>query len=278
MIGPLDGSPQVVAFLQDARDRPEDDTPRLVLADYLEENGDHDRAEFVRLQCRLAEGQAPLEESRRDESEMRCEELLARRGGGWLGPLWRWPLAPMSWHRGLLSVRPPRGCDFEGLEDILPWIDTALFVLHGRGGFRRVADFLARSAVNHLFLDLRTQMGEETLLEMLARLPESECLRSLSVHWPLTLLRRPECEGERPLSVAAVGEGFLAKLLCALPVGRHLTHLGTSRPFGDGQAQVIRSFGVVPVHAQDRLWMHRQPPAVFRARGAAPPSSCPPAS
>jgi uncharacterized protein (TIGR02996 family) len=42
------------AFLRDIRERPEDDTPRLVFADWLEDNGDPRRAEFIRLQCRLA--------------------------------------------------------------------------------------------------------------------------------------------------------------------------------------------------------------------------------
>ena len=32
---------------------PDDDTPRLVYADWLQENGEPDRAEFIRLQCRL---------------------------------------------------------------------------------------------------------------------------------------------------------------------------------------------------------------------------------
>lgn len=34
---------------------PDDDGPRLVFADWLEEQGDVDRAEFIRVQCRLAE-------------------------------------------------------------------------------------------------------------------------------------------------------------------------------------------------------------------------------
>lgn len=33
----------------------EEDTPRLVYADWLDENGDPDRAAFIRVQCRLAE-------------------------------------------------------------------------------------------------------------------------------------------------------------------------------------------------------------------------------
>jgi uncharacterized protein (TIGR02996 family) len=33
---------------------PEDDGPRLVYADWLDEQGEHDRAEFIRLQIELA--------------------------------------------------------------------------------------------------------------------------------------------------------------------------------------------------------------------------------
>jgi len=46
------------AFLRAIFDAPEDDTPRLVYADFLQENGEEDRAEFIRLGCegaRLAE-------------------------------------------------------------------------------------------------------------------------------------------------------------------------------------------------------------------------------
>jgi uncharacterized protein (TIGR02996 family) len=39
------------AFLRAIFDAPEDDTPRLVYADFLQENGEEDRAEFIRLDC-----------------------------------------------------------------------------------------------------------------------------------------------------------------------------------------------------------------------------------
>jgi uncharacterized protein (TIGR02996 family) len=42
------------AFLQSIIEAPSDDTPRLIYADWLEENGDAPRAEFIRLQCRMA--------------------------------------------------------------------------------------------------------------------------------------------------------------------------------------------------------------------------------
>ena len=47
---------QALALLQAAREQPENDGPRLVLADWLEEAGDSYRAEFIRLQCALGPG------------------------------------------------------------------------------------------------------------------------------------------------------------------------------------------------------------------------------
>jgi uncharacterized protein (TIGR02996 family) len=41
------------AFLRAIFDAPEDDTPRLVYADFLQENGEDDRAEFIRVQCEM---------------------------------------------------------------------------------------------------------------------------------------------------------------------------------------------------------------------------------
>ena len=42
------------ALLSAIRETPDDDTPRLVFADWLQENGEEERAEFVRIQCQLA--------------------------------------------------------------------------------------------------------------------------------------------------------------------------------------------------------------------------------
>ena len=42
------------AFLKAICDSPDDDTPRLVYADWLTEHGEESRAEFIRVQCELA--------------------------------------------------------------------------------------------------------------------------------------------------------------------------------------------------------------------------------
>ena len=59
------------AFLRDILEAPEDDGPRLVYADWLEENGQATRAEFIRLQVELARlslGDARYPELRRREA------------------------------------------------------------------------------------------------------------------------------------------------------------------------------------------------------------------
>ncbi len=43
------------AFLADICQHPADDTPRLIYADWLEDHGDHDRANFIRQQIRTGE-------------------------------------------------------------------------------------------------------------------------------------------------------------------------------------------------------------------------------
>ena len=51
----------VQALLSAAKHSPEDDRPRLILADFLEDSGDLARAEFLCLQCRLGSGAVPVE-------------------------------------------------------------------------------------------------------------------------------------------------------------------------------------------------------------------------
>ena len=47
------------AFLADILAHPDDDTPRLIFADWLQENGQELRGEYIRVQCQLAAWQAP---------------------------------------------------------------------------------------------------------------------------------------------------------------------------------------------------------------------------
>ena len=72
-------------FLRAIQEAPDDDTPRLVYADWLEENGDPDRAEFVRVQCDLA--RRGLDDPRYPELAAREYDLLAAHRKEWSKPL-----------------------------------------------------------------------------------------------------------------------------------------------------------------------------------------------
>src|SRR5262249_6160080 len=72
------------AFLQAILGSPDDDVPRLVFADWLEEHGDENErryAAFIRVQCRLAAGVGRPEDERNERS------LLALHGATWGTPL-----------------------------------------------------------------------------------------------------------------------------------------------------------------------------------------------
>jgi uncharacterized protein (TIGR02996 family) len=69
------------AFLQAIREHPDDDTHRLVYADWLDENGNPERAEFIRVQTELA---------RLDEFDPRVPPLRQREHSLRTGQLAAW--------------------------------------------------------------------------------------------------------------------------------------------------------------------------------------------
>jgi uncharacterized protein (TIGR02996 family) len=79
------------------REAPEDDGPRLIYADWLEEHDQPERAEFIRLQCELArtaEGPRAVELRRREQ------DLLAEHAAAWAANLL--PLArSITFRRGM---------------------------------------------------------------------------------------------------------------------------------------------------------------------------------
>jgi uncharacterized protein (TIGR02996 family) len=77
------------AFLQAVIENPEDDAPRLIFADWLEEHGQPERAEFIRVQCELA--RLPEQEHRRKELLAREQGLLKEHEKEWTAPLSLWP-------------------------------------------------------------------------------------------------------------------------------------------------------------------------------------------
>jgi uncharacterized protein (TIGR02996 family) len=87
-------------FLRAITDSPDDDLPRLVYADYLDERGDHDRAEFIRVQCELArhDGDYP----RRRALWVRQWDLLGEYREQWAEPVRPW-VQSFQYRRGFLE-------------------------------------------------------------------------------------------------------------------------------------------------------------------------------
>jgi uncharacterized protein (TIGR02996 family) len=71
------------AFLRAICESPGDDGVRLVYADYLEDHGQAERAEFIRVQVELA--RLPLEDERVSALQAREIRLLGRHGERWFG-------------------------------------------------------------------------------------------------------------------------------------------------------------------------------------------------
>src|SRR5215472_8143648 len=76
-------------FLQDILEHPDEDAPRLIYADWLDENGDSDRAEFIRVQCEQAK--LPWDDDRQSELLAREAQLLARHYEEWTAVCGDWP-------------------------------------------------------------------------------------------------------------------------------------------------------------------------------------------
>lgn len=90
------------AFLDDIVGNIDDDTPRLVYADWLMENGHDDRAEFIRVQIERA--RRPSWDPAQVRLKVREEELLRQHGEEWLSKLPRIPGARWEgFRRGIIA-------------------------------------------------------------------------------------------------------------------------------------------------------------------------------
>ena len=88
-------------FLQAIREDPENDTPRLVFADWLQERGDP-RGEFISVQCELAN--LAEDDPRRPDLEIQERQFLDVHETDWLGPFQQWfPYSRPTWKRGFIE-------------------------------------------------------------------------------------------------------------------------------------------------------------------------------
>jgi uncharacterized protein (TIGR02996 family) len=169
-----------LAFLR-AMQEEDDDTSRLVFADWLDDNDQPERAEFIRIQCELARWVPDL--GRRTQLQRREQELLARHGEEWIGPLSEYCL---SWRfeRGLAHI-------VVNAQQITRWPSPeaarALFRQAGVGRLRLEQVQRSYLLADLLFLDVVTNLdvtGSDLLSHHVSELlaaPNLENLRHLDL-------------------------------------------------------------------------------------------------
>lgn len=83
------------AFLAAIYESPEDDAPRLVYADWLEEFGQPERADLIRLECRMAKG-----EPYSSDEDDRAFDLVEEHSKAWTAHLPQAESVTWQFHRG----------------------------------------------------------------------------------------------------------------------------------------------------------------------------------
>jgi uncharacterized protein (TIGR02996 family) len=176
----------VLAFLRDAKERPDEDVPRLVLADWLDEHGDESdqaRAAFVRAQCRLV-GMAE-EDERRKELEQEARELEEQYAILWLGPIYKGGVS-WSFRRGLVSLTMnvrwligPRASSWPDTE-AWAWVEHVRAERAVPAEIKKLAACPALASLTSLFLDVYWN-NELKAAQALAGSPYLSNLQSLSV-------------------------------------------------------------------------------------------------
>jgi uncharacterized protein (TIGR02996 family) len=154
--------PELLGFLDEIKASPGEDTPRLILADWLEEQpdpADAARGQLMRVQCELA--RVGVGDPRGSALQRRQDALLAQHARAWLGPLGGLLASRYFWG-GLLRVTldargfvEAAGSGVAGTE-AWAWVET-LQLCHGAdlpperlreglGLFEPVAELNLRSA------------------------------------------------------------------------------------------------------------------------------------
>src|SRR5262245_36299100 len=137
------------AFLQAIIDAPDDDTPRLIYADWLEDHGHPERSVFIRVQCELAK---EPDERRRPAGLLAKEQaLLKEHEGAWVTPLLR-PFTGMVSHwtfrRGFIEavIVEARGLVLhaDSLFRLTPIRDLGIYLARSRMGAVASLPYLAR--------------------------------------------------------------------------------------------------------------------------------------
>ncbi len=262
-------------FLADIIERPDDDTPRLVYADWLADQGQDERAELIRVQ---------IERARLDEWDVRQvalarreEALLAEHGREWAGELtdccltWEYrrgfieevELNEVHWERAehALARHPIQGIIGEGSGDMVAVLSSAGFrwprrlVVEDEDAGDDLAELIGGDARAGRLVEVSLSMCELSArgvglllagdLSALERLDVS-FNEAIGPHGAARLLGPHMPPALRRLDLTSTGiGGATARRLAAVPGLRRLTHLEIGfNSLGPGAVALLASPGL----------------------------------
>jgi uncharacterized protein (TIGR02996 family) len=252
----MSDSSVLLALLDACKDDPADDGPRLVLADWLEDHEEPDRAEFIRVQ--IAQARLPAWAPEQPELWVRYVELLEQHQADWTASLRPFGIQKedVQFHRGLIEVpgRPWRdpsrllAAQWDGAtREALAWADRLGVAVDRPTWAAQLGEWLASTAVLAAFPCLDLQVEQVTdALGQLADNPHAPVLRELrlsggnrrdSCAGPLrALAEAPALAGLRRLAVSLEGarDEDLVPLVTSPRLARlEDLHLGPDGRLGD---------------------------------------------
>jgi uncharacterized protein (TIGR02996 family) len=215
------------ALLQGILDNPHDDACRLVYADWLEEQGQAERAEFIRVSCDWAS--LPEDDPRREDLLSREQALLSDYRKDWLQEVPVWAAQHISFERGFVGeVRCTVKAFLKGAAGLfrrVPIVSLGLGSGASQGQALADCPFLARISRLNLAApeeDVRLLLASPHLAN-LTSLTLSMC--DLGDETLALLASRPILERLTELNV--LGNRFGPEGVRALAQSRHLRNLQT---------------------------------------------------
>ncbi len=176
--------PEVIALLQASKETPDDDTPRLVLADWLEDHGEDARGQLIRWQCQAAR----LEEHspERWQLQNQADALLRQHRDAWLGPLLRLGtgaefvrgLVRLTCTASALARLPGRGQDWA---EAWAWVEEVRLTQVGKTPNLFALPIMRR--ITTLDLNARNNHIGDAGVEALSRSPHLDGLLSLRLEF-----------------------------------------------------------------------------------------------
>jgi uncharacterized protein (TIGR02996 family) len=230
--------PDAESFVAAVAANPADDLPRLVFADWLDENGDPARAAFIRDHVRLAKLRPGTDEYK--ALFRKCADTLRANLPAWIKPACDACGQPAEWKPGKATggrfgivlgglTSPHTLLDLEFARGL---VERVSLNMHPKADLLSLAVAMAANPITRLRVFLRSgnPHWEQSWPERSYRVTSLEVGGGPSAMAP-AVFNSPHLSGVMRLAIASLSTGDVVEALCRSPLARRLTCLRV-RPTG----------------------------------------------